>query len=383
MLEEIIVDEKESICRVAGLKNGDLREFALWDKNKANEGNIYLGKITKKIQTANGKEGYFINIGAEKEAFINAQEAGLEDLEAHEGQDVVVQVLQEQRAEKGARMTRFLRLAGIYLVYCPYGSEVEISSKIVDPDKKDDLCDLVSRSTEEGGWIIRTSAAGAAKDKILAEISELKGQFDDIIAKAKGSKAPQVLNSKNKIVQEMICHNEQSLKKVVVSSRKLKDELVCPVSVEYSATAFNDAGIEEMINDALSRTIKLKCGGRVIIEETRACVAIDVDSGEGTSHGGFGRLNQEAAHEIAKQIILRNLSGKIIIDFAGFAEFKFLKPVINILVEDLADDTFGSRVLGMSRAGNVEIVRMRRRPSLRDLLTEECPTCCGTGRVEK
>ena len=149
MLEEIIVDEKESFCRVAGLKNGDLREFALWDKNKANEGNIYLGKITKKIQTANGKEGYFINIGVEKEAFINAQEAGLEDLEAHEGQDVVVQVLQEQRAEKGARMTRFLRLAGIYLVYCPYGSEVEISSKIVDSDKKDDLCKTFTKFPEE------------------------------------------------------------------------------------------------------------------------------------------------------------------------------------------------------------------------------------------
>ena len=133
----------------------------------------------------------------------------------------------------------------------------------------------------------------------------------------------------------------------------------------------------------MQKEIKLKCGGRVIIEETKAFVSIDVDSGEGNAQGGFNRLNNEAAVEIAKQIILRNLSGKIIIDFAGVSEYKFLKNSMDILEKELSEDVCRARVLGLSRAGNVEVIRNRRRPTLQDLFSEECPTCKGTGRVEK
>ena len=139
----------------------------------------------------------------------------------------------------------------------------------------------------------------------------------------------------------------------------------------------------EKLDEALQKEVKLKCGGRVIIEETKAFVSIDVDSGEGYTQGGFNRLNNEASVEIAKQIILRNLSGKIIIDFAGISDYKFLKNSIDILEKELSDDICKARVLGLSRAGNLEIVRNRRRPTLQDLFSEECPTCRGTGRVEK
>ncbi|HBO49565.1 MAG TPA: ribonuclease E/G, partial [Alphaproteobacteria bacterium] len=107
-----------------------------------------------------------------------------------------------------------------------------------------------------------------------------------------------------------------------------------------------------------------------------------VDSAGKRNVGDLDSLNIEAAKEIARQIRLRNLSGKIIIDFAGSSEYRFMKKVIEVLEEELADDICHSRVLGLSRAGNVEILRQRRRPSLRDLYTVECPTCCGTGRVE-
>jgi len=100
------------------------------------------------------------------------------------------------------------------------------------------------------------------------------------------------------------------------------------------------------------------------------------------SNGDIDSLNIEAAKEIARQIRLRNLAGKIIIDFAGSSEYRFMKRIIDCLEEELADDACHSRVLGLSRAGNIEIIRQRRRPSLRDLYTEECPTCNGTGRVE-
>ena len=383
MLDEIIIQTKDGVMQIAGLENGRLGEFVIYDEKKANEGNVYLGKITKKIQTANGKEGYFVNIGASKEAFINAEENDLEDLKAHEGQDIIVQVVQEQRAEKGARMSRFLRLAGVYLVYCPYGSDIEISTKIIDETARERLYRLITDNSETGGWIVRTMAADTGDNEILAEMSKLKTLFAGIITEAKNSKAPALLSAKNNVLQDMIYHHMDGLRRVVVNNHLLQDELDKILPAEYAASPFAEAGIDDMLEEALRKIVKLDCGGRVIIEETRACTAIDVDSGEGTAQGGFGRLNQEAAAEIVRQIILRNLSGKIVIDFAGIAEFKYLKKALDILTEGLADESARGRVLGLSRAGNVEIIRTRRRPSLRDLLTEECSVCMGTGRVEK
>lgn len=383
MIEDLIIEEKNNITKIAGMKDGSLCEFMMQKKDGFNEGNIYLGKIVKKINTANGKEGYFVNIGDSKDAFINAEERELEDLKANEGQDIVVQITQEQRAEKGARVVRFLHMAGINLVYCPYGSEIELSNKIVDEEQRNRLYDLVVNSAESGGWIIRTHAAEVTDEDIANEIKKLENDFRNIMAMAKTTKAPQLLFAKENILEDIIIHNEESLQKIIVNNHLTEEKLHSAAVIEYETEPFKKYGVDEMLNEALQKVIKLRCGGRVIIEETKALVAIDVDSGDGVAQGGIGRVNQEAAYEIAKQIILRNLSGKIIIDFAGMAEFKFLKGVMEILEKQLQNDVAKAKVLGLSRAGNVEIVRTRKRPTLRDLLSEECPTCQGTGRVEK
>ena len=110
-------------------------------------------------------------------------------------------------------------------------------------------------------------------------------------------------------------------------------------------------------------------------------MAIDVDSGNDKGNGSIAHLNLEAADEIARQIRLRNLSGKIIIDFAGSSDYRYLKPVIEALESKAAEDSTKTTVLGLSRAGNVEIIRVRKRPTLQDLLTKECDCCQGSGRV--
>lgn len=383
MFDKILVKEKNNVKQIAGLKNGELREFVVVDNNKANEGNIYLGKIVKKIQTANGRLGYFVDIGDDKEAFINAEERNLENLNACEGQNIIVQVVQEKRAEKGAKVTRFLQIAGVFLVYSPYGEDISISAKIDEEEKREELGNLIADNTEQGGWMVRTQALEASKEDILKEVEILQSIFDDVLLKAKNIKTPMLLLTRDNYLDEMINRSQNSLLKVEVNSHILEEKLLNKAPVCFNAKVFEDAGIAEMINDALNKEVRLECGGRVIIEETRAFVAIDVDSGEGVVQGGINRLNQEAAKEIVKQIVLRNLSGKIIIDFAGNNEFKFLKSVIDILIKGLSQDVSKARVLGLSRAGNVEIVRSRRRPSLRDIFSEECVTCQGTGRVEK
>ena len=383
MIDEIVVDVQNSIKKIAALSEGRLSFFAETDETRAGEGNIYLGKITKKIQTAKGKQAYFVNIGAEEDVFVNAEEHGLEELVAHEGQDIVVQVLQEKHAEKAARMSRFLTIAGLNLVYMPYGEGVDISSKITDEEKREDLYALMVERETEGGWVVRTNASLITKEDLLKEAEALKNSFEEVIAKAKTSKAPSLLYAKDTILQEIINLSGESLSKITTNSHLLEEQLKEDYVVEYKLKPFEEKGVDEMIHEALKKEIKLPCGGRIFIEETKAFTAIDVDSAVGSSQGGLGRLNTEAAKEIARQIILRNLSGKIIIDFAGIAEYKFLKSTMELLEKELAEDLSKTSVLGLSRAGNVEVIRQRRRPSLSDLYMEECPTCQGQGKVEK
>lgn len=384
MSVKLIFEQNNQNCRLAILNNGELAEVEFFDESRAHEGNIYLGRIVKKIELANGKTGYFLDIGDKRDAFINSEEPELEDLAAAEGQSVVVQVCQERRAEKGAKLTRALQFVGENLVYCPYRMDVEVSSKIDDKMRIDALAALVGENmTGQEGWIIRTSAAEAADEDILSEMETLRCRFDDVLEMTKQVKSPALLRERNNCLEDAYLRNRKYLEKIVLNNHNLEAKYKDKAEVEYCASPFEEYGIDEAIEEALQKEVRLKNGGRITIEETRACVAIDVDSGEDNGKGNLGRLNIEAAFEIAKQIRLRNLSGKIIVDFAGTSDYKYLKNAIDVLEQEMRKDYIKSTVFGLSRGGNVEIVRVRRRPTLRNVMTEECPTCRGTGCVEK
>ena len=384
MVDTLIYEKKNNEIRLAGLHDGRLDILEIVDLTKASEGSVFLGRVTKKLELANGKVGYFVNIGDTKEAFINAEEHGRDELVANEGQEVVVQVSQEQRAEKGAKLVRSLQFVGRNLVYCPYKMHIDVSTKIVDKLKAEELRALVNENTTgQEGWIVRTSAATVDAEDIVEEMEILRSQFDDVRQKAKTAKAPAVLFEKNTVLADNISRNAKFLQKIVVNDHNLEEALKDDFDVEYCASPFEKYGIEEAITEALQKEIKLKNGGRISIEETRACVAIDVDSGDDDGLGSLGRLNNEAAEEIGRQIILRNLSGRIVVDFAGSSEYKYLRSAIDTLSYSLRKDFVKSTVLGLSKAGLVEVSRVRRRPSLLDVFSEECPTCKGCGRVEK
>lgn len=383
--EKIIFDRNDETSGIAVFDETGLMEIDIYNENRAIEGNVYLGRISKKISLANDRTGFMVNIGDGREAFLNSYEPTLKEANMSEGQSVVVQVTQEKRAEKGAKVVRNIQLAGIYLVYCPFKFDVEASSKIEDIEKAAAYKKFVQEHSQgQEGWILRTVSTEATENQLLEEMTSLREAYENIRKKARTMTAPTVLYNKENPLFEYIRRYKDSLKEVVVDTPKLKEqvEAVFAGTITLQKEAFEEFGIDDAIVEALNRTVKLKHGGNLHIEETRAFVAIDVDSGGKRSVGDIDSLNIEAAKEIARQIRLRNLSGKIIIDFAGSSEYRFMKKVLEVLEEELADDICHSRVLGLSRAGNVEILRQRRRPSLRDLYTVECPTCSGTGRVE-
>lgn len=383
--EKIVYDRNEEAFGIAVFDEKGLMEIDIYNENRALEGNVYLGKIVKKIKLADDKYGFMVEIGDGHEAFLNSYEPALKEASMNEGQSVVVQVAQEKRAEKGAKVVRNIQLVGSYLVYCPFKYDVEFSRKIEDVAKAEKYTDLVrEKSVGQEGWILRTMAVEASEQQLVAEMTELRDIYEDIRKKARTESAPALLYAKENPLFEYIRRYRDTLKEVVVDTPKLAEEVKSVFSgiVTKQAEGFEEYGVDDAIVEALKRTVKLKHGGSLQIEETRACVAIDVDSAGVREVGDIDALNIEAAKEIARQIRLRNLSGKIIIDFAGSSEYRFMKSIIDCLEEELADDACHSRVLGVSRAGNIEILRQRRRPTLRDLYTVECPTCAGTGRVE-
>ncbi len=384
--DTLVFEKNGNNVRLAALTDGRLAELDLYDDNRAGEGNVYLGKITHKIELANDRFGFKVNIGDGEDAFLNAWEPELKECNMSEGQSVVVQVTQEKRAEKGAKVVRNIQIVGTTLVYRPFYLNVDVSSKIEDKALAQKYRSAVwENTTGQEGWAVRTAAVEYPIEDVLEEMVKLRDIYENIRVKARQATAPALLYVRENPLYEYIRRSKDSLKKIVLNDHHLEQEINNAAGTEiavFKAEPFKEFGLEDEIVEALQRTVKLASGGEIHIEQTRAFVTIDVDSG---SHqgGAINSLNEEAAHEIARQIRLKNLSGKILIDFAGSSEYRYMRSLMDILSADLADDPSRARVLGLSKAGNIEMLRQRRRPSLLDTYTEECPTCQGTGRVEK
>lgn len=384
--DTIIYEKSGSDACLASLSDGKLCEFEVFNETGAVEGNVYLGRINKKINLSQDKTGFMVNIGDSQDAFMSAQEKGLLEVNMTEGQCVVVQVQKEAHAEKGAKLVRAVQIPGTYLVYRPFGSYIDVSQKIEDEEKSEELRRAVTKnvSSQQEGWVVRTAAADANIDDVIDEMTSLREIYENIRVKARSAAAPSLLYAKENPLFELIRRHQDTIKTVVINDHNLEEKVkgIFSGEVRFVADPSEEFGLQDMIQDALQKTIKLHSGGEVHIEETRAFVAIDVDSANITTHGQTDNLNREAAIEIAHQIVLRNLSGKIIIDFAGSSEYRFMRDIMDILSEELAGDAQGAHVVGLSKAGNVEILRRRKHPTLLEQFSVACPTCGGTGRVE-
>ena len=365
-IDTILCEESTAQSKIALLSDGKLKGIDITDHSVAAEGNIYLGTVTKKIELVNGQYGYMINIGQPQDAFLNGSDKFSNFSVLSEGDKVVVQISQEARAEKGAKVVRSLQFVGQHLVYCPYRMDIEISSKITDKNKAQEYRDLVCSNTDgQEGWILRTSCVETTPEIIIAQMQELKSVFEEVVAKSKSAQAPSLLKCRAHGIFDYIKTHQQDLARIITNSQNLADLLPNKYDVQVQRDVFKCFDIEEQIYQALETKVLLPGGGRMFIEETKACVCIDVDSGADNGHGQINRLNMEAAAAIVEQIFLRNLSGKIVVDFAGSSEYKYMRPVIEFLIQELKNDSF---VCGLSRGGLVEIVRPRRKPTLREVV---------------
>jgi ribonuclease G len=319
-----------------------------------------------------------------------------------EGQEVLIQIAKEPIAKKGARITSHIALPGRFLVFMPTVNHTGVSRKIASEEERQRLKRIIQSERENGsgGFIVRTAAAGATDEELRADIRFLKNLWTEIKARSESSKAPALiyhdLNVVERVLRDQVSSDfsviwvdtEQEYERILRFANRFQPALVKRVKLYTKETPLYDQfGLNEEINKALKSKVWLKSGGYIVINQTEALVAIDVNTGKYV--GKTARLedtivktNVDAIREIVRQVRLRDLGGIIIIDFIDMDERRNRQKVMQALEEALRADRAPSKVLQFNDFGLVAITRKRVKQSLERTIGTPCPYCQSTGFVK-
>jgi Rne/Rng family ribonuclease len=317
-------------------------------------------------------------------------------------QEILVQIAKEPIAKKGARITSHIALPGRFLVFMPTVSHVGVSRKIASDEERHRLKRILlhERGEGSGGFIVRTAAEGASEDELRADLRFLINLWSDIKQRSESSKSPALiyhdLGLIERILRDQVNDNfsniwvdsEADYERIVRFLNRFSPTLVRRVKLYTKETPlFEHFGIQDEISKALRSKVWLKSGGSIVINQTEALVAIDINTGKYV--GKSARLedtilktNLDAVPEIVRQIRLRDLGGIIVIDFIDMDERKNRFKVMAALEEALKNDRAPTKVLQFNDFGLVAITRKRVKQSLERTLSVPCPTCQATGMVK-
>ena len=318
------------------------------------------------------------------------------------GQEVLVQIAKEPIAKKGARITSHIALPGRFLVFMPTVNHTGVSRKIESDGERRRLKEILlsEKGDAAGGFIVRTAAAGATEEELRSDLRFLLNLWADIKQRSESSKSPALiyhdLNLVERILRDQVTDTfsaiwvdtESEYERVLRFLQRFQPSLIRRVKLYTKETPlFEQFGITEEINKALRSKVWLKSGGSIVINQTEALVAIDINTGKYV--GKTARLedtivktNLDAIPEIVRQIRLRDLGGIIIIDFIDMDERKNRQKVMAALEEELKNDRAPSKILQFNDFGLVAITRKRVKQSLERTLSTQCSICTGTGMVK-
>jgi Rne/Rng family ribonuclease len=319
-----------------------------------------------------------------------------------EGQEVLIQIAKEPIGKKGARITSHIALPGRFLVFMPTVNHTGVSRKISSEEERQRLKRIIQSERENGsgGFIVRTAAAGATDEELRADIRFLKNLWNEIKSRSDNSKSPALiyhdLNVVERVLRDQVSSDfsviwvdtEQEYERILRFANRFQPALVKRVKLYTKETPLYDQfGLNEEINKALKSKVWLKSGGYIVINQTEALVAIDVNTGKYV--GKTARLedtivktNVDAIKEIVRQVRLRDLGGIIIIDFIDMDERRNRQKVMQALEEALRFDRAPSKVLQFNDFGLVAITRKRVKQSLERTIGTPCPYCQSTGFVK-
>jgi ribonuclease G len=322
-----------------------------------------------------------------------------------EGQEIVVQVAKEPLGTKGARLTSHATLAGRFLVFMPTVDHVGVSRKIESREERSRLRGIVKKFRDEhgfgGGVIIRTAAGGRPEADILSDLDYFNDIWKDTRHKFEMSRAPSVIYREQslvaKLIRDLLTEEFSAIRIDNAQEHRHVMDLVARIMPNLSSRVklytkdypiFEEYGVQAEIDKALKSKVWLKSGGSIVINQTEALVAIDVNTGRyvgkrtGRLEDTIVKTNLEAVKEIVRQIRLRDLGGIIVLDFIDMEERKNRQKVFQAVEQELKKDRSPSKLLQVSDFGLVIVTRKRVKQSLERVLTEPCPYCSGTGVIK-
>jgi ribonuclease G len=421
--KELLVNATPPETRVAILEDG--RTVEVLHERRGRQGlvgNVYLGRVHRVLP---GMQAAFVSIGLDRDAFLyvedvlprsadfdsdgdeegahgEAREAGdrprIDDL-LKEGQELVVQVTKDPLGGKGPRVTANLSLPGRTLVYLPGVKEIGISRRITDEGERERLRRILEGLPGEGGLIARTAATGSSATEFLAEHAYLTELAAKIFRKANTSSAPGTLHRELDLAvraaRDLVTGDFAAIRVDDEETHSRLAEFIGQVapSLAYRLeldrrpeSLFERFGVEAEIENALKSRVPLSSGGSIVIHQTEALVAIDVNTGKYVGKEDLEatvfETNLEAVPEVARQIRLRDLGGLLVVDFIDMLDMEHRREVAERFEAELAKDRARFRMLPVSEFGLIEITRQRSRGNLEKLLTRSCPDCGGSGRVK-
>ena len=421
-MKHILINVQPYEKRVAvTTQRGDLEEFQIERKDLPRlAGNIYKGVIDSVVP---GIGALFVDIGTGKNGFLyikDLEEKAPQALLGEEivvekrssrdksflnklkkGQEVLVQVVKDPIGTKGPLITTDISLPGKYIVLMPFNDTMGISKKIADRQDRSKLKEVLKelKPPNRMGCIARTQSIGMKPRQLRMELKYLSNLWTRIQRRAEKQKAPSLIFEEYDLPLRIIRdYFDNEMGKILVDSKeeyKAIHRFASSINPHLTKKIFYYKGktplyekynIESQIEGVFRRKVFLKSGGFIVIEQTEGLMAIDVNTGKFTGKKNpeqtVFKTNMEAANEIAKQIMLRDISGIIVIDFIDMADKANRRRVHEALQNALKADKAKIKILSISPIGLVEMTRQRVRKSLESLSFRDCPYCNGMGRIK-
>ncbi|MCL2017145.1 MAG: ribonuclease E/G [Defluviitaleaceae bacterium] len=413
--KKLLIDSCENSVRMACLTDNKLTEIFIDIKNdiktdtkndtktdtktsitvdetsqKSIVGNVILGTVKRILPSRFA----FIDIGSEKNAFMNLEEHHRLNL----GEKIIVQVTKDATGTamtaKGAKVQSTIRLKGRFVILQPsQDCTVGVSKKIADATERKRLRKLAQKLLPVGfACVLRTQSTTATYQDIQAEFAALQTLHTSIVQQAQTAAAPKLLHKEEFIYSDLLT---DELQQIIVNNAAEYSALLAKMP-QYApkiklwnaeTSLFATYGIEHQITQALNRNIWLDSGGFVTFDPVEACVVIDVNTGKYSGKGGYRetalKINLEAAETIASQIALRNLSGIIIVDFVDMPSKTDQQKLLETFKTALNQLRIPPTAVSMTDFGLVQVARRKQREPLYKLLQTSCPCCNGLGRVTK
>jgi len=444
MTKEMIISSNGHETVVAILEDDLVAEiFVERERHRGVVGNVYKGRVSKVLP---GMQSSFIDLGLERDGFLYVAEVvdTLEEFERleggdedegkekadgaeakprkerdepkeqpriedllKEGQEILVQVVKEPLGTKGARLTSHVTMPGRFLVFMPTVDHVGVSRKIESREERARLRGIVKEFREThgftGGVIIRTAAAGRPREDIISDLEAFHAIWTDIRQRMESSRAPAVVYREQSLVGKLLrdlltedfqairIDHPQEFQRTLELVQRILPNLAPKVKLYTKPfPIFEEYGVQAEIDKALKSKVWLKSGGSIVINQTEALVAIDVNTGryvgkknsQGRLEDTIVKTNLEAVKEIVRQVRLRDLGGIIVLDFIDMEEKKNRQKVLQAVELELKKDRSPSKALQVSDFGLIIITRKRVKQSLERVMTEPCPYCSGTGTIK-